>query len=185
MAIVTSTMMRGAISPHSSQGLARTLLRRQYFSGQCRSHPLLRGNKSTTSFAGFLSVLRCNRPRAPCLNDASPSPSRSQHPLNRKGRPRITLNHEGRHNATRPHQYATVSAVTPTRVPFSMRTGTTRRMAPHAAITCDVADATIVRRTEAPHPSLRVHASSARLSGGLDSQPDFDNRPTLSSTLGK
>jgi hypothetical protein len=64
------------------------------------------------------------------------------------------LNREGRKNATRPHRYVTVSVITPTRAPFSMHAGATRRMAPHTAITRVGVDATIARRTEAPHLSL-------------------------------
>jgi hypothetical protein len=71
------------------------------------------------------------------------------------------------------------------RASFSMHADTTRRMAPHAAITHAEADTTIARGTKAPHPSLWVPVSSARPSGGLDSQPDSINQPTLSSTLGK
>jgi hypothetical protein len=72
----------------------------------------------------------------------------------------------------------------PMRVPFLTHTDVIRRMAQHAAIIHDEVDAMTVRETKAPYPSLRVHASLARLSRGLDSQPDSDNRPT-SSTLGK
>jgi hypothetical protein len=185
MLITASTTTRGAISPHSSPGLARTSLWQQYSSEQCWSHPPRRGDKSATSFTGFLSVLRCSRPRAPRPDDASPRPSRSWHPLDKKGRPQFILNCKWCQNATRPHQYTTVSAMAPMRVLFSMCADATRRMAPHAAITCTEADATIAKRTKAPHLSLWVHASLARLSGGLDSWPDSDSQPTASSTLGK
>jgi hypothetical protein len=70
-------------------------------------------------------------------------------------------------------------------VPFSMHANAIRRMAPHMDITHAEVDAIIARRTESPHLSHRVRMSSARPSGGLYSQPDFINRPTLSSTLGK
>jgi hypothetical protein len=95
------------------------------------------------------------------------------------------LSPEGHRNATRPHRYVTDSATKLTRAPFPMRVGAIRRMALHVVIIHGEADTTIARKTEAPHLSLRVHASSARLSGELDSQPDSDNHPTSSSTLGK
>jgi hypothetical protein len=66
-----------------------------------------------------------------------------------------------------------------------MHASATRRMVLHVAIIRAEVDATIARRTKGPHLSLRVLASLARPSGGLDSQPDFINRPTLLSTLGK
>jgi hypothetical protein len=69
------TMTRGATSPHSSQGQARTSLRRPYSSGRCRSLPPWRGNKSAMSFAGFLIVPLYSRPRALCLDDVSPRPN--------------------------------------------------------------------------------------------------------------
>jgi hypothetical protein len=127
------------------------------------------------SFASFLSALRCSRPRAPRHDDTSLRPSRPWSPLNKKGRPRFILNHEGSQNAIWPHRYATVSTTTPTRAPFSMHAGVTRRMAPHVAITHAEADATIARRTEAPHPSLRRARFSDR----------FRQPANIVSTLGK
>jgi hypothetical protein len=137
------------------------------------------------SFVSFLNAPRCSRLRAPRLDDMSPRPRHPWCPLDKKGRPRFILNHEGRQNTIRPRWYTAISVTTPTRVSFSMHAAATRRMAPHAAITHAEADDMIARRTKAPHPSLWVHASSARPFGGLNSQPDFVNRPTLSSTLGK
>jgi hypothetical protein len=118
---------------------------------------------------GFLNALRCSRPRALRLDNASPRPSHPRHPLDKKGSPQFIPNHEGRQNATRPRQYAAVSATTPTYVSFPMRTATRRRMVPHAVITHAEADGTTARRIGAPHLSLRVLASSARPSRG----PDF------------
>jgi hypothetical protein len=143
------------------------------------------GDKSTMSFAGFLNVLRCSRPRALRLDDASPRPSHSRHPLDKKESPQFILNREGRQNTTRPHQYAAISATTPTHVSFSMRVAMTRRMASHAVVTCAEADGTTTRRIGAPHLSLWVLASLERPSEGLDFQLGFVNRPTSSNTLGK
>jgi hypothetical protein len=168
MSIAASTTTRGANSPHPSLGLVRTSLQRQSSFGRCQRHPPWRGDKSTTSFAGFLNALRCSWPRAKHLDDASTRPSRLWHPLNKKESPRFIPNREGCQNATRPHRYTAVSATMPTCVSFLMCATTTRRMAPHAVITRSKEDGMIARRIGAPHPSLWVLTSLVRPSGGVD-----------------
>jgi hypothetical protein len=121
------------------------------------------------SFAGFSNVPRYSRLRALRLDGASPRPSYPQRPLGKKRRPRYTLSPERRRNTIRPHQYATDSATKLTRALSPTRAGAVRGMALRAAIIHDEADTTTARKTEAPHPSLRVCVSSARPSGELDS----------------
>jgi hypothetical protein len=88
--------------------------------------PLWRGDKSATSFTSFLNALRCSRPRAPRLDDASPRPSRLWCHHDKKESPQFILNCEGCQNTTRPHRCVAVSATTPTRVSLPMRAATTK-----------------------------------------------------------
>jgi hypothetical protein len=131
----------------------------------------------------FSSMLRCSRPKAPCLNDAGLSLTSPHHRCHARRKLRSTQSNRKRGRS--PHSCTTASATTTTRAKSSMPVRGIRRMVPAVATTLAGAATMIVGRTGAHHLKPLDHGSLARTFTTRRSRRGSGNPPTSPSTLGK
>jgi hypothetical protein len=174
---VVSLTMPGQGCPRPPAGSAKIWLQRQYYSKQCRSHPLPRGGVSRENSRISWRMPRSDGSKAlPPKGKGAPR-SIVQRLPDSCGRPRSTPGAR-RTRRLQPRIASATSTFAATVEPAS-----TRRCA--EATTPGMGDSTIVRRIRAPRPNHQVHKPSVGPYDGRRSQ--LGSRPRLPSlsTRGK